>query len=96
MPAAAGRQPWILLDALAGLLVFGLLLWAGSKEFFKAYQGKFRLRGMIEIPTTVEIGFILYGSALILIALIVLLVRSARSLAPPENRSGADGGEPIA
>jgi TRAP-type C4-dicarboxylate transport system permease small subunit len=70
-----------LLEAAAGLTVFGLLLWAAGKEFLKAYQGSFLLRGMIEIPTTVEIGFILYGTALILIALVRLLVISARALA---------------
>src|SRR3989304_988235 len=51
-----------LLDAMAGLLVFGLLLWFASKEFVKAYQGGFLLRGLIEIPTTVEIGFIIFGT----------------------------------
>ena len=85
-----------LLDAVAGLLVFGLLLWAASKEFMKAYQGKFLLRGMVEIPTTVEIGFILYGTLLILIALVLLLLRCLRTLTLRENPSGAGGGEPLA
>ena len=77
-----------LLDAVVGLLVFGLLLWAASKEFLKAYEGKFLLRGMIEIPTTVEIGFIIYGTTLILIALIHLFVVCVRTLLPGNSTPG--------
>ncbi len=77
-----------LLDAVVGLLVFGLLLWAASKEFLKAYQGKFLLRGMIEIPTAIEIGFIIYGTVLMLIALIHLFVACMRTLLPGNSTPG--------
>lgn len=79
-----------LLDAVAGLLVFGVLLWAASNEFVKAYQGGFLLRGMIEIPTTVEIGFIIFGTALILIALIHLFVVCVRTLVTNKHLPGPD------
>lgn len=74
------------LDAAAGILVFGLLLWAAAGEFLTAYRGSFRLRGIIEIPTALQIGFIVFGTALILVALGYLLVKSLRALRRPGTR----------
>src|SRR5688572_4567924 len=88
MISSRARGRWAaaldVLDAAAGLLVFGLLFWAAAHEFLTAYRGGFRLRGIIEIPTALQIGFIVFGTALILVALANLLVKSLRAL-----RSGA-------
>lgn len=58
-----------LLDALMGLIVFFLLLWIGVEELIKAYEGRFLLRGMIEIPTWIPIAMISVGTLLALVAL---------------------------
>jgi TRAP-type C4-dicarboxylate transport system permease small subunit len=76
-----------ILDAVAGLIVFGLLIWAAAGEFLKAYRGNFRMRGIIEIPTAFELGVIVFGTALILIALLHSLVKSARGVASGEPAS---------
>jgi TRAP-type C4-dicarboxylate transport system permease small subunit len=60
-----------LLDAAIGILVFGLLLWIGTEETLKAYQGRFLLRGMIEIPTWIPNIMICIGTALAVLALII-------------------------
>ena len=87
MISSRARGRWAaaldVLDAAAGILVFGLLLWAAVSEFLMAYRGGFRLRGIIEIPTALQIGFIVFGTALILVALGYLLVKSLRALRRP-------------
>lgn len=65
-----GRAMLDLVDAAAGLCVFGLLLWAASEEFVKAYEGGFLLRGMIVIPTAIPVGMILFGTFLMILALV--------------------------
>jgi len=87
---AAGLR---LFDAIIGILVFGLLVWKSWEEFGKAYAGGFLRRGMIEIPTTIPVGFILAGSACIVVTLVFI---GWRSLARLSGKSGGDGPAPPA
>lgn len=59
-----------LIDVLIGLIVFGLLFWIATEEFWKAYSGRFLLRGRIEIPTAIPNGIIVAGAFLVLVALL--------------------------
>ena len=58
-----------LLDCAVGILVFGLLLDVATGEFVKAYQGRFLLRGLIEIPTWIPTLMIWAGALSALVAL---------------------------
>ena len=58
-----------LLDCAVGILVFGLLLDVATGEFAKAYQGRFLLRGLIEIPTWIPTLMIWAGALSALVAL---------------------------
>jgi TRAP-type C4-dicarboxylate transport system permease small subunit len=82
-----------LLDALAGLCVFGLLLHTSFNEFLKAYLGGFLLRGMIEIPTAIPLGTIVVGTVLMLLALVHRALHSgmdAVGLDSPESAGDQD------
>lgn len=83
-----------LFDAVVGLLVFGLLLWKSVAEFFKAYQGGFMRRGMVQIPTAIPVGFVVLGSLCIVVALVIVLRGSAcRLVAGDDPTPPADAKE---
>jgi TRAP-type C4-dicarboxylate transport system permease small subunit len=50
---------------LLGLSFFSLLLWEGCSEWIDAWNGHFVRRGMIEIPNTIHLGFLVIGSLLL-------------------------------
>ncbi|WP_157173578.1 hypothetical protein [Pseudaminobacter salicylatoxidans] len=85
-----------LLDVATGLLVFGLLLWITTGEFQKAYEGRFLLRGMIEIPTWIPLGMIWAGTALVLVALLFQGMEALRRLAGRDDGPGQDHRNPDA
>lgn len=58
------------IDVATGLIVFGVLLWISTEEFQKAYNGRFLLRGMIEIPTWIPLAMIWVGTALVMLTLL--------------------------
>ena len=84
MISARAKGRWAalfsLLDAAAGLLLFSLLLWAASGEFMRAWRGGFRLAGVVEIPTTAQLGLIIVGTVMIVFALVRLLWISLRGI----------------
>jgi TRAP-type C4-dicarboxylate transport system permease small subunit len=68
-----------LFDAWADLLGFifiGLLCWEGIFEWVDAWQGNFLRRGMIEIPNTIHLGFLVVGSSLLALTFLTGLVVS--------------------
>jgi len=84
-----------LVDVAIGLIVFGLLLWIGTDEFLKAYQGRFLLRGMIEIPTWIPNAMIWMGTLMAILALayqgveyVIRLTRHTSLAETPKNISG--------
>lgn len=65
-----------LLDGLLGIFFFGVLLWTGAEEWLKAWHGGFLKRGLIDIPTTIPLGFLVFGAALILVTIVLITFRS--------------------
>jgi TRAP-type C4-dicarboxylate transport system permease small subunit len=79
-----------LLDGVLSFCFFGVLLWTGSEEWVKAYQGNFLKRGLIDIPTVIPLGVLVFGTALTLMALVLCVARSFSSL-----RSGKPDAAPL-
>lgn len=80
------------IDVATGLIVFGVLLWITTEEFHKAYQGRFLLRGMVEIPTWIPLGMIWAGTALVVLTLLFqgmgtcLQLLGRRSISEPASK----------
>jgi TRAP-type C4-dicarboxylate transport system permease small subunit len=70
-----------LLDCAIGILVFGLLLSVATDEFEKAYQGRFLLRGLIQIPTWIPTLMIWVGAVAAVFALAFKVIDAIRVLA---------------
>jgi TRAP-type transport system small permease protein len=68
------------LEYTFSLGLFGALFWVTTREWLRAYQGGFLLRGMIEIPEAVPLSFIALGSLLIALVSSLLLVRALRDV----------------
>ncbi len=68
------------LDALAGFAFFSLLFATGAIEWLTAYRGGFMERGMVEFPTTVPLGTLVFGSAAMCVTLLLRISRSLRRL----------------
>jgi TRAP-type C4-dicarboxylate transport system permease small subunit len=84
LPELLNGRPLAALDVLdcaIGILVFGLLLSAATDEFEKAYQGRFLLRGLIQIPTWIPTLMIWAGTLGAIIALVFKVVDAFRALA---------------
>ena len=61
-------KPRHLMDAvvaLSGLIFFVVLLWVGCKEWLEAWRGHYVRRGLIDLPNTIHLGFLIFGSFLI-------------------------------
>lgn len=82
-----------LIDAAIGLLVFGLLLLVGTEETLKAYNGRFLLRGMIEIPTWIPNAMICAGALFAVLAHAFQTVDYVRSLIDPDANRDSSGKE---
>lgn len=65
-----------LIDRLASLLIYGVIVWFTGHEWIKAYQGGFLRRGMFEIPTTVLLSAIVIGAALVCLVLLWQLYKA--------------------
>ena len=68
----------VVLDAVAGLAFFGILLWTGAIDWWEAYHGEFLGRGMLKIPTALPLGFVLVGTAMLVVTLFLVLFHAAR------------------
>ena len=66
------------LDALVGLAFFGILLWTGAQDWWEALHGGFMGRGILQIPLAIPIGLVAFGSALMVVTLLILLGRALR------------------
>jgi TRAP-type C4-dicarboxylate transport system permease small subunit len=76
-----------LLNSLISLVVFGALLWAGIAEWWNAYSGSYMRRGLIDIPTTIPLGFLVLGTGLVVLALILGLLRDLFAPTDPHRNS---------
>lgn len=76
------------LEAFADILAlafFGLLLWEAGGEWLHSWHGHFVRRGMIEIPNVLHLGFLIFGTLLIWLALLATTLRNVlRIFAPGE------------
>lgn len=69
-----------LFDELLGAFFFGILVWTGREEWLKAWHGDFLKRGLIDYPTTLPLGVLVFGSLLVLLAILVTGIRSVGRL----------------
>lgn len=77
------RKSKHLLEAFAdllGLAFFGLLFWEGCLEWLASWQGHFVRRGMIEIPNTIHLGFLVFGTLIIWLSLLVTIIINLRQI----------------
>jgi TRAP-type C4-dicarboxylate transport system permease small subunit len=81
-----------LLDGIAGLLFFFVVLWTGGAEWLKAYLGGFLRRGLVEIPSAIPLGFIVLGSLLLCAVLLAIVGASLRRLIARSGNGAADAG----
>ncbi len=68
------------LDQVLGLFLFGLLLWAGSEYWLEAWRGDYVGQGMLQIPSVIPMGFLVFGTFLMCVTLLFLLARSVAAL----------------
>ncbi|MSP67837.1 MAG: TRAP transporter small permease [Alphaproteobacteria bacterium] len=86
-PAAVVR----LIEVVATGVMFSVLAWSCGHEWLKAHAGGFLRRGMIEIPTTILLSFILIGTVLMLVVLVRELIAAltdlvtGHDLPPPQD-----------
>ncbi len=70
-----------LLNSIVSLVIFGALLWSGIAEWLSAYSGGYMRRGLIDIPNIVPLGFLILGTGLLVLALILSLLRNLLAFA---------------
>ena len=63
------------------LCVFSALLYATWNEFLKALFGRFLRRGIVEIPSALPMGFMVLGSFLLVLIVILFFLRTILDLA---------------
>lgn len=80
------------LDAVAGLAFFGILLWTSVIDWWEAYHGGFLGRGMLEIPTALPLGFVVVGTALMVVTLLLVLFHGALRMILGDRQATARGG----
>jgi TRAP-type C4-dicarboxylate transport system permease small subunit len=83
-------KPRNIMEAIVGLLglsFFLVLLYIGCKEWLAAWQGDYVRRGLIDIPNTIHLGFVVFGTLIICLCLIANVVVNLRHLVfPAKNR----------
>jgi TRAP-type C4-dicarboxylate transport system permease small subunit len=77
-------------DQVAALAFFSVLLFTGAESWLEAVRKNFVEMGMLEIPHAVPIGFLVVGTFLLVLTLVLLLVRSFRQLV-----RGVPSGRPL-
>ena len=77
-------------DQVLAVGFFLILLWTGSENWLEAFQGNYVGMGMLEIPHAIPMGFLIFGTLLIVVTLALLLVKSIRQLI-----SGVDADESV-
>lgn len=68
------------LDQAMALIFFLILLITGWRSWLEAFRGHYVGMGMLEIPQVVPVGFLVFGTVLTVITLVLLLTKSARQL----------------
>lgn len=85
----------VVLDVLAGLAFFGILLWTCAFDWWEALHGNYLGRGMLQIPTALPLGFVLVGTGLLTVTLFLVLFHAARrTLLGDEGRAPGEGVSP--
>lgn len=67
-------------DQVLALAFFSILLWTGSENWLEAFQRNYVGMGMLEIPHAIPMGFLVFGTFLMVVTLVLLLLRSIRQL----------------
>ncbi len=75
-----GRVALRAFDQVIALGFFTVLLITSAESWLEAVQKNFVEMGMLEIPHAIPIGFLVFGTFLLVITLVLLLLRSFRQL----------------
>ena len=67
-------------DQVLTLGFFLILLWTGSENWLEAFQRDYVGMGMLEIPHAIPMGFLIIGTFLMVLTLVLLLLKSVRQL----------------
>ncbi len=67
-------------DQVLALGFFTILLITGSENWLEAFQKNYVGMGMLEIPHAIPMGFLVFGTFLMVITVVLLLIKSARQL----------------
>lgn len=76
-------KPRYILEAFVSfwaLLLFAVLLYVGWKEWFAAWKGHYVSRGLIDIPNTLHLGFLLFGAFLMCVSVVLTILRNVALL----------------
>lgn len=74
--------------SLLGLGFWGLILWKSSADWLVAYRMHDVRQGMIQIPSILYLGFVIYGSSLVCLSLITSGLRNVRLTFLRSNTAG--------
>jgi TRAP-type C4-dicarboxylate transport system permease small subunit len=74
-------------ECFFSLCIFSALLFTTWDEFWKALFGRFLRRGMVEIPQTIPLGFMVFGSAILLLVVILFFLRAIRDVVTGQDAS---------
>jgi TRAP-type C4-dicarboxylate transport system permease small subunit len=72
------RSLFDVINGIAGLIFFGILLWTGTEEFIIAMNGNYVRRGLVEIPTLTPIV-----RKMTIIAIVTIIDNVAASITIP-------------
>ena len=75
---------------LLGLGLFTILLYVGCKEWLAAWQGNYVRRGLIDIPNTIHLGFLVFGTLVMCLSLAVTTVENIWNIFFPCNKDNFD------
>jgi TRAP-type C4-dicarboxylate transport system permease small subunit len=81
--AAVRGKPKYIMEAFVSLLafiVFAVLVYVGSKEWLAAWEGGYISRGLIDIPNTIHLGFLVFGAFLMCVSVFITMFRNICSI----------------
>ncbi len=69
-----------IVNCLACLLFFGILLVTGGQELVAAVKGSYVRRGLVEIPLSIPFSFLVFGTIAVFTSILVIMARNVKGL----------------